>query len=74
MITDKKECARFLHIDLHSHQPGCVARKMVKGDALAKVQSLLIKRFPVPFLRERSKSYIAFQAIGRKRTYRLGLR
>ncbi len=60
MVTDKKECARFLHINLHSHQPGCVARKMVKGDALTKVQSLLIKRFPVPFLRERLINHIFF--------------
>lgn len=61
VIADEKEGARIQHIDLHAHQASRVAREVVQGDALTKVQGLFVKSFPIAvWLRQQSNLSSSF--------------
>jgi len=47
MITDEQESSSLGHVDLHTNQTVSMTRQMVQGDALAKVESLIIECLPV---------------------------
>ena len=50
VIADKEDRAAVWKVDLHAHQPVCVAWEVVQRNALAEVEAALVEGLPVPVL------------------------